>query len=215
MGPKNPRSSVLTLEDEAYILAYRWRTRLSLDDSLIRLKRFIPELSRSSLHRCLKRHGLSRIGRTATCSSLANLAVKWIYCFEITANEIGGPGDAFGKAFPVFLAVEQITRDVYAQVAGATPENAAVFLTRLVAEFPQKTYKVTTDINPIFTDCGATSSGNLAAVSQHPFALACRVNRLVHTQTIPPVEKPPELKRRSRAVEMRSAGRPALTQIRE
>ena len=31
MGPKNPRSSVLTLEDEAIILAYRWRTRLSLE----------------------------------------------------------------------------------------------------------------------------------------------------------------------------------------
>src|SRR5271168_3776219 len=27
MGPKNPRSSFLTLHDEAIILAYRWRTR--------------------------------------------------------------------------------------------------------------------------------------------------------------------------------------------
>ena len=32
MGPKNPRSKSLTLEDEMIILAYRWRTRLSLDD---------------------------------------------------------------------------------------------------------------------------------------------------------------------------------------
>src|SRR5271168_5055433 len=30
MGPKNPRSSILTLNGEAIVLAYRWRTRLSL-----------------------------------------------------------------------------------------------------------------------------------------------------------------------------------------
>ena len=32
MGPKNPRASILTQDDEAIILAYRWRTRLPLDD---------------------------------------------------------------------------------------------------------------------------------------------------------------------------------------
>jgi hypothetical protein len=47
VGPKNPRLSVLALEDEAIILAHRWRTRLSLDDSLVRLRRLMPKLSRS------------------------------------------------------------------------------------------------------------------------------------------------------------------------
>jgi hypothetical protein len=64
MGPKNPRSKSLTLEDEMLILAYRWRTRFSLDDSLVRLRRLMPQLSRSALYRCLERHGLSKIGRT-------------------------------------------------------------------------------------------------------------------------------------------------------
>jgi hypothetical protein len=41
--PKNPRS--LTPNDEVIILAYRWRTRLSLDDSLVRLRRLMPQLS--------------------------------------------------------------------------------------------------------------------------------------------------------------------------
>ena len=40
MGPKNPRSKFLTLDDEVIILAYRWRTRLSLDDSLGRDNHF-------------------------------------------------------------------------------------------------------------------------------------------------------------------------------
>src|SRR5208337_3981355 len=64
MGPKNPRSKFLTLDDEVIILAYRSRTRLSLDDSLVRLRRLMPQLSRSALYRCLERNGLSKIGRT-------------------------------------------------------------------------------------------------------------------------------------------------------
>ncbi len=91
MGPKNPRSSVLTLEDEVIILAYRWRTRLSLDDLHVRLRRLMPQLSRSALYRCLKRHGLSKIGPTAKCPPLKSAALRGPYCFEITAIKIGAP----------------------------------------------------------------------------------------------------------------------------
>src|SRR5271166_7028585 len=55
MGPTNPRASILTQDDEAIILAYRWRTRLPLDDCLDRLRRLMPKLSRSLLYRCLRR----------------------------------------------------------------------------------------------------------------------------------------------------------------
>jgi hypothetical protein len=128
MGPKNPCSSILTLLGEAIVLAYRWRTRLSLDDSHVRLKRLLPPLNRSALYRCLKRHGLSRIGRTAKCSPLTSAALNGPYCFEITVNQVGGPGDAFGEVFPIFLAVERVTRDVYAESFEATSKNAAAFL---------------------------------------------------------------------------------------
>src|SRR5277367_388949 len=74
MGPKNPRSSLLTYEEEAIILSYRWRTRLALDDVHFRLRRLMPKLSRSTLYRCLKRRGLSRIGPTKTCPPLTTAA---------------------------------------------------------------------------------------------------------------------------------------------
>jgi hypothetical protein len=199
MGPKNPCSSILTLTGEAIILAYCWRTRLSLDDSHVRLKRFIPQLSRSTLYRCLKRHGLSKMGRTSKCSPLTRAALKGPYCFEITAVKIGAPDDVFAEIPPVFLAVEEVTKHVYAVVGEATPKNAAAFLAHLVAEFPQKINNVTTDITLLFTYWGSTSGGDLAAVGQHPFAIACRANGIVHTQTIPPFQKPSEPKRRSRA----------------
>jgi hypothetical protein len=60
-GPKDPRSTVLSPEDEAIIVAFRRHTLLPLDDCLYALQPTIPHLTRSSLHRCLQRHGISRL----------------------------------------------------------------------------------------------------------------------------------------------------------
>jgi hypothetical protein len=96
MGPNNPPPRLLSREDEAIILAYRWRTRLALNDAHFRLKRLMPKLTRSTLYRCLKRHGLSRIGPTAACLPTAT-ALRAPYIFRITCHEVlcdpdDGPG---------------------------------------------------------------------------------------------------------------------------
>ena len=52
-GPKQARSTVLTPEEEAVIVAFRRYTLLPIDDCLYALLPTIPNLSRSSLHRCL------------------------------------------------------------------------------------------------------------------------------------------------------------------
>ncbi|SFU96361.1 hypothetical protein SAMN04488527_15511 [Aliiroseovarius crassostreae] len=49
------------MEDEAVIVAFRRHTLLPLDDCLYALQPTIPHLTRSSLHRCLQRHGISRL----------------------------------------------------------------------------------------------------------------------------------------------------------
>ena len=59
-GPKRPKSTVLSIEDEAIIVAFRRHTLLPLDDCLFALQPTIPHLTRSSLHRCLRRHGISQ-----------------------------------------------------------------------------------------------------------------------------------------------------------
>jgi transposase len=61
MGPKEVRSTVLTPEAEAIIVAFRRHTLLPLDDCLYALQPTIPHLTRSALHRCLQRHGISRL----------------------------------------------------------------------------------------------------------------------------------------------------------
>lgn len=58
MGPKEVHSTVLSIEEEAVIVAFRRHTLLPLDDCLYALQPTIPHLTRSSLHRCLQRHGI-------------------------------------------------------------------------------------------------------------------------------------------------------------
>ncbi len=43
------------------VVAFRRHTLLPLDDCLYALQPTIPHLTRSALHRCLQRHGISRL----------------------------------------------------------------------------------------------------------------------------------------------------------
>ncbi|GFD66721.1 hypothetical protein ksw1_26980 [Staphylococcus aureus] len=61
MGPTAPKSTVLTPAEEVIVVAFRQKTLLPLDDVLGCLRQTIPNLSRSALHRCLQRHGISRL----------------------------------------------------------------------------------------------------------------------------------------------------------
>jgi hypothetical protein len=52
---------VLTPAEEAIVVAFRQKTLLPPDDVLGCLRDTIPNVSRSALHRCLQRHGISRL----------------------------------------------------------------------------------------------------------------------------------------------------------
>lgn len=60
-GPKEAKSMVLSIDDEAVVMPFRRHTLLPLDDSLYAPQATVPHLTRSSLHRCLQRHGISRL----------------------------------------------------------------------------------------------------------------------------------------------------------
>ena len=63
-GPRDRKSTVLSLEEEAIIVTFRRQTLLPLDDYLYALQATIPHLTRSSLHHCLQRHGIRRLPDT-------------------------------------------------------------------------------------------------------------------------------------------------------
>jgi hypothetical protein len=119
----------------------------------------------------------------------------------LAAYEIVFYGEHSDEIRRVFLAVEEITKDLFAQVAAPTPENAAAFLANFAAEFPRKIVMVTTNASPIFTKWPGWPGEDMAPVENHPFAAVCRANKIAHARTIPPHTKPPKI--RSSAVEIR------------
>ena len=60
-GPKDARSTVLAIEEEAIVVAFGRHTLLPLDDCLYALQATIPHLTRPPLHRRLQRHGISQL----------------------------------------------------------------------------------------------------------------------------------------------------------
>jgi len=61
IGPKKPKSTVLTPAEEAIVVAFRQKTLLPLDDVLGLIARRDPSPRSRRLHRCLQRHGISRL----------------------------------------------------------------------------------------------------------------------------------------------------------
>jgi transposase-like protein len=110
MGPGRPRSTVLSEAEEAIVVEFRRRTLLPLDDVQGCLRGTIPALVRSALHRCLVRHGISRLPRDGEKASkrqrLAGTAIGYVH---IDACELRLAG---GKLF-MFLAIDRITTFVH------------------------------------------------------------------------------------------------------
>ena len=95
MGPKQPRSPVLTPEQEAAIVAFRRHTLLPLDNCLYALQSTIPALTRSSLHRCLQRRGISRLPETeGDKPDKKRFKAYPIGYFQIDLEPRGSPGIA-------------------------------------------------------------------------------------------------------------------------
>src|SRR5919205_1756470 len=139
-GPKRPRSTVLTLEEEAIVVAFRRHTLLPLDDCLYALQPTIPHLTRSSLHRCLQRHGISRLPDTdGDQPRRAKFKRYPIGYFHIDIAEVRTEE---GK-LRLFVAVDRTSKYAFAQLHKvANVKIAAGFLAALIAAVPYKIHTV-------------------------------------------------------------------------
>ena len=82
MEPKFVRSKSLAEIEEAAVVAFRIFTQLPLDDCLYTLQTEISHLSRSSLHRCLQRHGLSQRPKEKLLTEKKNQTLShWILSY--------------------------------------------------------------------------------------------------------------------------------------
>src|SRR5215468_2636016 len=155
-GPKQPKSTVLSIEDEAIIVASRRHTLLPLDDCLYALQPTIPHLTRSSLHRCLQRHGISKLPDVeGSKPSKKKFKTYPIGFFHIDIAEVRTEQ---GKLH-MFVAIDRTSKFAYVELhEKATTAASREFLLRLIAVVPYKIHTVLTDNGIQFATPGAGGS---------------------------------------------------------
>jgi len=191
-GPKEPRSTVLSVEDEAVIVAFRRHTLLPLDDCLYALQATIPHLTRSSLHRCFQRHGIGRLPEVEGARIPKKKFKTYpIGFFHIDIAEVQ---TAEGRLY-LLVAVDRTSKFAFVELhPKATRRVAADFLRNLIAAVPYKIHTVLTDNGTHFTTPGeggsavkeikeAIAAGELFRA--HAFELACARNDIDHRTTKP------------------------------
>jgi transposase-like protein len=150
MGPRRPTSTVLSCAEEAVIVEFRRRTLLPLDDVLGCLRESIPSLTRSSLHRCLQRHGISRLPATQQAATAkGRFAPAEIGYVHVDSCELRL---ADGKLH-MFLAIDRVSKFTYVEfLEDVGKANGAAFLRSVIAAFPYRIHTVLTDNGMAFTD---------------------------------------------------------------
>lgn len=176
-GPK-PASTVLKVEEEAAIVAFRQHTLLPLDDCLYALQESIPHLSRSALHRCFQRHGISRLppvvdGPVRSKKKFKDYPIGYLHVdfAELQTEE--------GKQY-LFVAIDRTSKVAFADLqAHATQATATAFLDRVLAKLPYKVHIVLTDNGVQFTHLP-----HQAPSTAHPFDQLCTQHHIDHRRTL-------------------------------
>ena len=148
-GPKNPRSTVLSPEEEAIVVAFRRHTLLPLDDCLYALQATIPHLTRSSLHRCLQRHGISRLPDIeGEQPSRRKFKAYPIGYFHIDIAEVRTEQ---GRLY-LLVAIDRTSKFAYVELhEKVTTRIAGDFLRAVIRAVPYKVHTVLTDHGIHFT----------------------------------------------------------------
>jgi transposase InsO family protein len=186
MGPRQPRSSVLTEAEEVIVVEFRRRTLLPLDDVLGCLRGTIPALLRSALHRCLQRHGISRLpqdeDRTSKRKRFTETRIGYVH-IDVCELRL-----STGKLF-MFLAIDRVSKFVHVAFFDAnTKLNGAAFLRQVVEAFPYRIHTVLTDNGMAFADLPKNRSRHpeiKAIFGGHIFDRVCKEHGIEHKLTKP------------------------------
>jgi transposase InsO family protein len=191
-GPKDAKSTVLSIEEEAIVVAFRRHTLLPLDDCLYALQATIPHLTRSSLHRCLQRHGISRLPEIDGDKPAKQKFKRYpIGYFHIDIAEVQ---TAEGRLY-LFVAIDRTSKFAFTELhAKATTRIAADFLQALLKAVPYQVHTVLTDNGTHFTNPRgeAWSPAEIRQMIErkepfraHAFEYACALANIDHRLTKP------------------------------
>ena len=175
-GPREPRSAVLTEAEEAMIAAFRRHTLLPLDDCLYALQPSIPQLTRSSLHRRLQRHGISRLPDVeGDKPKRQKFKRDPIGFFHIDIAEVQ---TAEGKLY-LFVGLDRTAKFAVAQlVATADRRTAWEFLQHMLEAVPYRVHTILTDNGIQFAE--QPRNRNTIYSRKRRFDMICDANGIEH-----------------------------------
>jgi transposase InsO family protein len=179
-GPKTVRSS-LTQTEQQVVCAFRAQTKLPLDDVFVSLRDKIPALTRSNLHRCLQRNGLSRLPEEDMQPTEKKKFKEYPpgYVHVDITEVLLGPK----QKFYIFVAIDRTTKLVHVELHdNMRRETACDFMKNTIESFPYKIGKVLTDNGAQFTY--ALLPAHLRPKDrEHPFDIICKENNIDHRLT--------------------------------
>jgi transposase InsO family protein len=174
------------------VVAFRKHTLLPLDDCLYALQPTIPHLTRSSLHRCLQRHGISRLPDVdGDKPDKRKFKAYPLGYFHIDIAEVRTEQ---GKLY-LLVAIDRTSKFAFVELhEKVTRRVAGDFLRALIKAVPYRVHIVLTDNGTHFTTpgntCSAAADIKLAIENgepfwAHAFEYACAQNDIDHRLTKP------------------------------
>jgi transposase-like protein len=183
--PKHLAISLSPVE-EALVCELRTRLALPLDDIVEVMRRCLnPKLSRSAIHRCLKRHGISQRPKPdkPAVGVFEQASVGFIH---VDLKHL--PALQKRKSY-AFVAIDRATRYVYVEIhPKRDAETAEAFLKRFLADFPHPVHTILTDNGSEFTDRFAVDMKDKPhdrPAGRHPFDQLCAKHKIDHRLTRP------------------------------
>jgi transposase InsO family protein len=183
--PKRLAISLSAME-EALVCELRTQVWLALDDIVEVMRRCLnPRLSRSAIHRCLKRHALNRRPKPdkPLVGAFEQTGVGFIH---IDLKHL--PALERRKSY-AFVAIDRATRYVYLEIHQKRDgKTAAAFLKRFLTDFPHRVHTILTDNGSEFTDRFAVDMKHKPhdrPSGRHPFDLICSQGDIDHRLTKP------------------------------
>jgi len=179
-GPITIRSS-LSATEQQIVCEFRRVSKLPLDDVLMALKDKIPALTRSNLHRCLKRNGLNILPKEESASPREKKKFK-DYPIGFVHIDITEVRTDQGKCY-IFVGIDRASKYVYLEIyEKMTTENSTTFLQNLIHHCPFKITKILTDNGAQFTY--ALLAEHLKPKGAiHPFDRICSQHTIEHRLT--------------------------------
>src|SRR3954468_2632515 len=110
--PQQPASRMLSMEEEAIVIAFRRHTLLPLDDCLYALQATIPHLTRSSLHRLFQRHAVSCLPTAEGTRPRRKFKAYPMGYVHIDLAEVWTEE---GKLY-LFVAIDRVSKFAYAEL---------------------------------------------------------------------------------------------------